>query len=96
MKNYDLNIWDYASYETSGRVTGLWKVNAYGIPYAGAGYGMGSMLEEEFFLTPTQVKMLDLDSGDDDFWVDAESLLEGRLVPRRLRRWLESLSKEGL
>lgn len=93
MKNYDLNIWDALSYNTDGEETGGWKVNAYEIPLDNGGYGSGPILDQELRLSEANVRALDLDPFDDDeLWIDARSLLrEYKNVPRRVRRFIESL-----
>lgn len=93
--NYDLNIWDKLSYDTDGRVTGTWVINPYVIPDESTGYGTKEMLSKTFWLRDYEVEMLELHKEDDDFWIDQESLMHEKLVPRRLRKWLGGLSHEG-
>lgn len=94
MRNYDLNIWDELAYETSDRLQGGWKINVFDIPFEGAQYGSGTMLEQYLWLRPHEASMMDLQNEDSDFWIDIESLLDDKLVPRRVRKWLESLPQE--
>lgn len=100
--NYDLNIWDKLSYETSGEETGGWVINVYEYPYAGAFYGSGRMLEDKTItLTPTEAKRLTLGWGEDlggdycadeDFWLDKSSFLEMYTdVPERVANLLWAL-----
>lgn len=101
-KNYDINIWDELSYNTSGKETGGWKMNFYQYSQVGAPYGSGKMLEEyDLVLTADEVEALTLGwdeslggdgQGDDDFFIDVESfLLEYKNIPDRIRKHIESL-----
>lgn len=101
-KNYDMNIWDEVSYNTSGKHTGGWKINFYQYPQVGVAYGSGKMLEEyDFYLTPEEAKQLTLGwdedlggygPGDDDFFIDIESFLEEyKDIPQRLLDHIETL-----
>ena len=101
-RNYDINIWDKLSYETSGQETGGWMMNFYQYPQIGAHYGSGKMIEElDLELTADEVKRLTLGWGkdlggdyteDDDFWIDTESFLhEYTDIPDRVRAHIESL-----
>ena len=88
--NIDLNIWDRWSYQTEGKVTGGWIMNTYVIPQEGAGYGTGEQTEHTLPLRREDAKAMRLGiDTDDDFWVDAVSLLHEDTTPRRVRVWLE-------
>jgi hypothetical protein len=100
--NYDLNIWDKTSYETSGEVTGGWVISVYEYPYLGASYGSGKLLEDKTItLTPTEVKRLTLGWGpdlggdyaeDDDFWIDKETFFDTYTdIPERVAGLLNAL-----
>jgi hypothetical protein len=81
--NYDLNIWDRLSYETSGEEEGGWEINVYEYDALGAPLGSGRQLEDRTItLTPTEAKRLTLGWGtdlggdytpDEDFWIDKEA-----------------------
>lgn len=100
--NYDLNIWDKLSYETSGEETGGWVINVYEYPYIGSSYGSGRMLEDKTItLTPTEAKRLTLGWGEDlggdytedeDFWLDKDTFLDiYQDVPERVANLLWAL-----
>lgn len=102
MTNYDLNIWDKLSYETSGAETGGWVITPYEPPTeTGGSYGSGRMRDDlSIELTPIEAFELTLgvapfDGGryaeDEDFWLDRDGFLniyEGVIPPR-----VESLLK---
>lgn len=87
--NIDLNIWDRWSYETDGKVTNGWVINAYTIPDRDSGYGMGEQMSSTLHLRTIDAERMGLGvNTDEDFWVDAETLLHDITTPRRVRRWL--------
>ena len=101
-KNYDMNIWDELSYNTSGEETGGWKINFYQYPAMGAPYGSGVMIEElDFYLTEEEAKQLTLGWGtelggdytsDEDFFIDLESFLDTyKTIPQRLLDHIDNL-----
>jgi hypothetical protein len=100
--NYDLNIWDRLSYETSGTEGGGWEINVYEYDYLGAPYGSGRMLEEHTItLTPTEAKRLTLGWGtdlggdytpDEDFWIDKDTFFDTYTdIPERVANLLWAL-----
>lgn len=100
--NYDLNIWDELSYETSGKEEGGWIINVYEYPYMGSPYGSGRMLEDRTIrLTPSESKRLTLGWGpdlggdytpDEDFWIDKETFFNTYTdIPERVEALLNAL-----
>ena len=90
--NIDLNIWDRWSYQTEGKVTGGWVINTYVIPEFGAGYGTGKQTEHTLYLREKDAKAMRLgEDTDDDFWVDAQSVLHEDTTPRKVRVWLDKV-----
>jgi hypothetical protein len=100
--NYDLNIWDKLSYETSGEETGGWVINIYEYGYLGAPFGSGRMLEDKTIeLTPTEAKRLTLGWGtdlggdyteDEDFWIDKQTFFDTYTdIPERVFNLLWAL-----
>jgi len=100
--NYDLNIWDRLSYQTSGTEEGGWEINVYEYDYLGAPYGSGRMLEDRTItLTPTEAKRLTLGWGtdlggdytpDEDFWIDKEAFFDTYTdIPERVANLLWAL-----
>ena len=97
MKNYDLNVWDIWAYETSGKITGGWIIQPYELPYDTAPYGSGQQTEHTLHLRTKDAERMRLGvDTDDDFWLDAESLLDEDTTPRRVRIWLEKLMRGEL
>lgn len=101
-KNYDINIWDELSYNTSGKETGGWKMNFYTYPAVGAPYGNGPMIKElDLYITPEEAKRLTLGWGpdlggdyceDEDFWLDVESFKETyKDIPDRILNHFDNL-----
>lgn len=102
MPNYDINIFDEASYESDGKVTGSWKFSFYSIQEPDAGYGSG-VIQPNLDLSLTKEEAdrltlgLDEDEGgdyigDDDFWIDVEGFLDTYTdIPTRIQEWLEGL-----
>jgi len=101
-RNYDMNIWDKLSYDTSGEETDGWKINFYQYPAVGAPYGNGPMIEEfDFTLTKEEAKQLTLGWGpdlggdyteDEDFWLDVDTFINTyRDIPQRLIDHLDKL-----
>jgi len=100
--NYDMNIWDETSYESSGAVNGGWKINFYQYPQLGAPYGSGKMVQElDFYLTEEEAKQLTLGWGpelggdyteDEDFFIDVVSFLDTyKDIPQRLLDHINNL-----
>lgn len=83
----DLNIWDRLSYETDGAYTGIWTIDVYPDMH---NHQQPDMI---IYLSQTQVEMLKLDEGDDDWWTNPESFLfmYGNNMPRKVRRILQGL-----
>ena len=100
--NYDLNIWDKLSYDTSGEEQGGWVINVYEYPYPGSSYGSGRMLEDRtIVLTPKEAEMLTLGWGEDlggdytedeDFWIDKYTFFDIYTdIPQRVADLLNDL-----
>lgn len=100
--NYDLNIWDKLSHETSGKEEGGWVINVYEYDYLGAPFGSGKMLEDKTIeLTPEESKRLTLGWGpdlggdyteDEDFWLDKATFLDTYTdIPERVANLLWAL-----
>jgi hypothetical protein len=103
--NYDLNIWDRLSYQTSGTEEGGWEINVYEYDYLGAPYGSGRMLEDRTItLTPIEAKRLTLGWGPDlggdytsdpDFWIDKETFFDTYTdIPERLSNLLLAMPED--
>jgi hypothetical protein len=100
--NYDLNIWDELSYESSGAETGGWKIEIYEYPYLGSLYGSGIHKKDyTITLTESEAKRLTLGWGtdlggdytpDEDFWIDKQTFLDTYTdIPERIFNLLHSL-----
>ena len=100
--NYDLNIWDRLSYETSGKEQGEWEINVYEYDALGAPMGSGRQLEDRTItLTPSEAKRLTLGWGpdlggdyseDEDFWIDKEAFFDTYTdIPERVASLLWAL-----
>lgn len=90
MENLDLNIWDMWAYETDGQITGGWVINTYLLPAEGVAYGSGKQTEHTLHLRTKEARALNLGvETDDDFWIDAQSLLADERTSRRIRIWIE-------
>jgi hypothetical protein len=74
----DLNVWNHHGI--------YWQIDIYP--------DMHDHQEPEMiiYLSQTQVEMLKLDEGDDDWWTDPMSFIyQQKNMPRKVRRILESL-----
>ncbi len=100
--NYDLNIWDRLSYETSGEEEGGWEINVYEYDALGAPMGSGRQLEDRTItLTPTEAKRLTLGWGpdlggdyseDEDFFIDKQAFFDTyKDIPERVANLLWAL-----
>lgn len=100
--NYDLNIWDELSHESSGKETGGWKIEVYEYPYLGAFYGSGRHVQEHTItLTESEAKRLTLGWGpdlggdytpDEDFWIDKSTFFDTYTdIPERVANLLNAL-----
>ena len=94
LKNYDLNIWDVWEYETEGKVSGGWRIDAYELALRpdGTYEQTDHVSKHSLWLKQHDVKMLGLVSEEPDFWSDAKYLLEEEDISRRVRIWLEKLT----
>lgn len=101
-RNYDINIWDELSYNTSGKETGGWKMNFYTYPAVGAPYGNGPMVPElDLYITKEEAERLTLGWGpdlggdyceDEDFWLDVEGFKATyKDIPDRILEHFDSL-----
>lgn len=95
MKNYDLNIWDIWSYQTEGKITGGWTINAYPLIEGINGILVADMRDEvmhTLHLRDHDVRIMGLGvNTDDDFWWDAEAALDSGPLSRKVRNWLLKL-----
>jgi hypothetical protein len=80
-----LNVWDSQAGEDGPRV---WQIDVYLNPHL-----PNQTPDMIIYLSQTQVEMLKLDEGDDDWWTNPESFLfmYGNNMPRKVRRILENL-----
>lgn len=98
-KIYDLNVWDWAGHET-GYKAEMWRIDVYEC-YDDVDFEHHDNPEKIIWLNKTQAEMLTLgkspdESGDyfedSDFWIDPAGFLDVyKNVPRKVRRYLESL-----
>jgi hypothetical protein len=100
--NYDLNIWDRLSYETSGEESGGWEINIYEYDAIGAPMGSGRQLKDRtIILTPSEATRLTLGWGpdlggdyteDEDFFIDKEAFFNiYKDIPERVSNLLWAL-----
>ena len=97
-KIYDLNVWDWAGYETGYKADPVWRIDVY---ECDNNYSHHSHPFQIIWLNKTQAEMLTLgksfDEGGDydwdtDFWIDPAGFLDVyKNVPRKVRRYLEAL-----
>jgi hypothetical protein len=79
----DLNVWDKGTYEEG---LSAWQIDVYPDMHD---HSSPDMI---IYLSHTQVGMLKLDEGDDDWWTDPMSFLHQHdNMPRKVRRILENL-----
>lgn len=96
-KIYDLNVWDWAGYETDYKAE-MWRIDVY---ECDNNYSHNSHPFQIIWLNKTQADMLTLGknpdeggyyAGDEDFWIDPAGFLDVyKNVPRKVRRYLEAL-----